>query len=215
MLSVGNVVYFEVDEAALSEIKNRLGLYDKKAPQVLKNAVNATAREIQGKLAKKAQQTYAVKTARFKKNAKLTKATTGNPVAYITATGAREPLSDFQTRKHAGGASAKAKVLKAGGLKNMTAPKSGLKAFMVAFDSGHIAVVRRYPGEKYSNAGKVADRQAKGWDMTAIREFTAASVPYMLGNEYRVYGVLEPEFEQMLKANVDKEIEKVLFGGKA
>ena len=213
-LDSNGAVYFVVDEGALKDIQERLGAMKSKAPAVLKTAVNQTARQVQSKLASTAKEKYAVKAPKFKQSMKRKNATNSNPTAIITATGKRIALSGFAHRKESGGESAKAKMLKTGSLKEMGSKKAGAKAFVVTFDSGHVAVVRRYPGEEYSNSGKRAEREAKHWDTTAIKEFAAASVPFMLGNKYRVYGALEPEFESMLDANIDKQIQKLLFGGK-
>ena len=85
----------------------------------------------------------------------------------------------------------KAKVLKAGGMKSLE--KGDLKAFITKFSSKHLAVVQR-----------------RGKKRFPIKTLSANSIPIMLGNKQRVYGIVEPNIKKNLKVNVEKQVKKVL-----
>lgn len=55
------MIEFEVDQTQLQRIELKLKDMKAKAPQALKNAVNATARDAKKDLADKAKETYAVR----------------------------------------------------------------------------------------------------------------------------------------------------------
>ena len=87
----------------------------------------------------------------------------------------------------------KAKVLKSGGMKPLQ--MGSLKAFVTKFASGHVAVAQRRGGER-----------------KPIKTFSANSIPVMLGNEKRVYGVVKPHIKENLKRNVQAQVTKILEG---
>ena len=60
------MIEFEVDQTQLQRIELKLKDMKAKAPQALKNAVNATARDAKKDLADKAKETYAVKSPRYR-----------------------------------------------------------------------------------------------------------------------------------------------------
>lgn len=64
---------------------------------------------------------------------------------------------------------------------------------MTKFSSGHTAVVERH-----------------GKSRLPINELYSLSVPAMLGNEKRVYGVVGPSIESNLQSNVEKQVQKYL-----
>lgn len=87
----------------------------------------------------------------------------------------------------------KAKVLKASGMKPLE--MGGLKAFVTKFSSGHVAVAQR-----------------RGAARLPIKSFSANSIPVMLGNEKRVYGIVKPHIKDNLKRNVQAQVTKILEG---
>lgn len=64
--------------------------------KVLKNAVNATAKQAKTDLAQKAQEEYAVKKTRFTKAMTTRNASLAKPEATINITGAQLELKDFK-----------------------------------------------------------------------------------------------------------------------
>ena len=77
--SSDGILRFEFDEDLLRTIEDALGSMKSESRRVLKNAVNDTARDAKKDLAKKAQETYAVKQGRFTKAMKTQNATERSP----------------------------------------------------------------------------------------------------------------------------------------
>ena len=108
------------------------------------------------------------------------------------ATGAPMPITSYRTSmaKRAGG---KAQILTAGGLK--TLQKGNIKAFKSTVGAGHGGMFQR-----------------KGKERLPIKQLYSNSVPVMIGNEKRVYGVVEPKIKQNLEKNIEGQIRRVLGG---
>lgn len=200
------LIEFETDSTQLQRIELKLKNMRNKAPQVLKNAVNATARDAKKDLANKAKETYEVKNPRFQKAIDMKNATTAKLMATLFITGKSNALSDFKYKKNSGMTGAKGKLYKAGSLKSLNAGK--LKAFITKFESGHVAVVRRDPPNKY----KDIEARKKIGDTTKLKEFYSPSIPRMIGNEAKVYGIIKPNIESNLQRNIQKQIDKILGG---
>lgn len=187
------------DQNMLAAVERKLGNMKAKAPDVLKRALNETAKQARKDLATEAQKTYVVKSGRFNKAMKIKNATAGNLEATINATGKVMGLKDFKVSPATMKTGAarpdvvKAKVLKAGGMKSLQ--KGSLKAFVTRFPSGHVAVVQR-----------------RGESRFPIKAFSSNSIPKMIGNEKRVYGIVKPNIQKNLKNNVEKQVRKVLGG---
>ncbi len=206
------LVSFEIDEAALSAIEKALGSLRSESRKVLKNAVNATAKQARSDLAKKAQEEYTAKKSALNSSMKRKNATTSNPTATITVTGESLELRQFKTSTPRSGA--KVKITASGSLKLIQSRKGDrAKAFLATFASGHQAIVQRQYGQKYKTAKGRAARQEKwgrGADMTQIKKLLSISAPKMIGDEKKVYGVLRPEIYANLAKNIQKEINKVV-----
>ena len=202
-------ISLRADPEQLLKIQLKLKHMSKEAPTVLKRAVNATARDAKTDLANKARETYAVKAPRFKKSIVQKNATNSKPVATLIVKGKSLPLADFKYRKHGGGAGAKAKVYKENSLKDLTL-NGKLKAFVVKFKSGHLAVARRDPPNKYTSG--LAARISTGGDRTKIKEFYSLSIPGMIGNERKVYVIVKPNIQRNLDKHVEREVSRILRG---
>lgn len=193
--SSNGLIEFQIDEGMLKTIENALGDLKSESRKVLKNAVNKTAKQAKEDLAEKAQETYVVKKTRFTKAMATKNATVGNLEAVINITSAQLELKDFkvspatynpQNRPSV----VRAKVLLASGLKGLQA---GTKAFLVKFSSGHVSVAQR-----------------RGSARLPIKKLMSNSIPKMVGNQEKVYGIVEPDIYSNLLANVQAEIAKVL-----
>lgn len=187
------LIEFEVDQTQLQRIELKLKDMKAKAPQALKNAVNATARDAKKDLANKAKETYAVKSPRFQKAIAMKNATAAKPTATLKITGAVNELADFKFKANEGTNAARGKVLKSSGLK--TLQKGNLKAFIAKFGSGHTSVVQR-----------------KGASRLPLKKLLSPSIPTMVGNEAKVYGIVRPNIEDNLQKNIQKQIDKILGG---
>lgn len=201
----------EYDGALVDAVATALGDLKDQRFKVLKNAVNATAKQAQADLVAKAQAEYTAKKGPLKKAASIKKGTDSNPEATITVKGTTLELREFKATAPRSGA--RAKILTSGSLKAIQSQKgSRAKAFLATFDSGHTAIVQRQDGETYRREG--AKRQAKYGrhiDMTRLKKLLSISFPKMVGGS-AVLGELEPDIYETLLANVIREIERVMKG---
>ena len=183
------------------------------APNILKNAINSTARKVRKQLVKDAKGEYAVKNTKALKDEsqggpKVLTATTANMSAAIQSRGPMQDIMAFMTRPNQGTGAAAAKVLASGGMKPLE--KGNLKAFVTTFASGHTAIVQRDPPKQYGSGRSArAGRYGANADMTRIKKLLSPAVPHMLGSE-AVRTQAEQLTYETLHAEIDKRIAKVL-----
>lgn len=203
------LLVIEYDGALVDAVGAALGDLKSQRFKVLKNAVNATAKQAQAALVDKAQAEYAAKKGPLKRAATIKKGTDSKPEAAITVKGATLELREFKTSAPKSGA--KAKILNSSTLKLIQSQKgSKAKAFLATFESGHSAIVQRQDGETYRRDG--AKRQAKYGrhiDMTRVKKLLSISFPKMVGGS-AVLGELAPDIYDTLLENVNKEIRRVM-----
>lgn len=203
------LLVIEYDGALVDAVGHALGDLKSQRFKVLKNAVNATAKQAQAALVDKAQAEYAAKKELLKRAATIEKGTDSKPEATITVKGATLELREFKTSAPKSGA--KAKILNSSTLKLIQSQKgSKAKAFLATFESGHTAIVQRQDGETYRRDG--AKRQAKYGrhiDMTRVKKLLSISFPKMVGGS-AVLGALAPDIYDTLLENVNKEIRRVM-----
>lgn len=191
------MIRVEVEKATIQSIEKKLNTLDKKMPDVLKQAINETAKQARKQLTTEAQRTYVIKTGRFNKAMTMKKATKSHLEAVIGATGSVTELKDFKVSpsKYATGEKRpsviKAKGLRANGMKALQ--KGDLKAFVAKFANGHQSVVQR-----------------RGKARLPLKVFYSSSMPKMLGNEEKVFGIVGPDINTNLKLNLEKYISKAL-----
>lgn len=191
---------FELDEVTLKNVENRLGEMKSKAPDVLKKAVNKTAKDARKDLAEKAQETYTIKTGGFNRQMRIQNATVASMTATIRATGASTKMKEFKTYGGKGGAQLSVLINRMNGRKTFGA---GSRYFVNKISkkgqsgSGHVGVAKFYGG------GEPPSR-------LHIKERYSISIPGMIGNERDVYGVVKPDIENNLKKNVELYASKVL-----
>lgn len=205
------------DTATLAAMRKHLGALSYKAPSILQNAINATAREARKSLASGAAGTYTRKKSEFTKAMDLTRASKSHMDAIIRAKGEAEELQRFKT-KESGGV-VKAQIMKASTMKALV--RDNAAAFKVRFDSGHETIVQRRPGERYSLSKYVAARanpkHYKTWhgpsDPARIKKLLGPSIPVMIGGDK----VNNEDFRQrtleMLAAQIEKRIAKEVQKG--
>lgn len=184
---------FELDEITVRDIELRLGALRAKAPTALKNAVNATAKDARTDLWAKANATYTIKKGGFNKDMKLTPANVGNLEAVLLTRGAPIEMIKFRVTDRKG--TPRVEILR-GQVKSM-----GDRSFVnnVAKKGTHTHVaVAKYIGGK--------DSRLK------IQKKFSVSSPIMIGNDRKVYGIVEPKIIENLQNNVDKQVNKILGG---
>lgn len=182
-------ITYEVDRQMLAEVQAKLGELKSKAPTVMARALNKTATTAREQLAEKAQATYTIKTGGFKKDMTIRKANRGKLVAEIHSAGRPISIVKYHTSvtKKAGG---KANIIKGGGLKQLS--YGDIKAF------------------KGPN-GQMFQRRSK--KRLPIKKLSSNSIPKMIGNEKRVYGVVEPSIESNLHHYMEQQIALIVGKG--
>lgn len=205
-------INLHIDPADIRELTEKLDKCKNRIPDGLKNAANAAARRAKKDLVEKAEEVYALKEPDFEKSIRLQRATKSKPWATLIIEGAAKQLVDFDYEANSGAEGAKGKLLNAGGMKDLTEKTRELKGFVVRFKSGHVAVVRREPNERYTNPDKLADRRKKKLDTSKLRVYYSPSVVHMLGNKKDVFGKVEPKIQENLHKKIEKQIEKILRG---
>lgn len=198
------MIVFTVDDNGLIKtIADQLGEYHSKAPTVLKQALNATAKDARTMLATQAQEVYVIQKSRFNKAMEFgskDKATLKKLEATIRAKGTSLELLDFKTvpKKPTTGDArpdiTTGKVLKSSGMKRLEV--GGIKAFVAQFRSGHVSIVQR-----------------RGAERLPVRKLLSPSIPKMVGNEKTVYGEVKPQIAELLDANIRKYIDKTISKG--
>ena len=205
-------------EGELEKIIQRLNsLQDQiAAPNILKNAINSTARKVRKQLVKDAKGEYAIKDAKILKDEsqgapKVLSASTASMTATVRSRGPMQDIMAFMTKPNSGTGAAAVQVLASGSMKPLEV--DGLKAFVTRFASGHTAIVQRHPPATYSDGRTArAGKYGANADMTKIKKLLSPAVPHMLGNE-TVRAQAEALAYETLQGEIDKRIQKVL--GKA
>lgn len=179
------------------------------APSVLKNAINQTAKQARKDLASEAQKKYTIKNAGFNRAMRLKVASVSNMEAVITASGAPIPLKNFRVSK--AGGRVRAQVLKSGGLKELEV--GGRKAFVNNIArKGQTRKRDTAKGGKGTQVKHMSVAQRLTEKRLHIKELYSNSIPIMIGNEDRVYGVVKPNIQDNLQRNIEYQIRKVLGG---
>lgn len=200
----------------VKQIEITLGNLSSKAPNVLKNAINTTAKQARKNLQTEAKLSYVIKASRFNKAINLKSATVGNPAALLSSKGQALELLDYRVTPKAvlhgknRPSFLKAKVKKSSSLKPLLTSSGTVKPFIAKFKSGHVAVVERVPGIKYKSPKGLQQREAKKLDPTRIKKLYSPSIPAILGDENNVYGRVEPKIRSDLHDNILKNMSKLL-----
>ena len=163
------------------------------APNVLKNALNSTARKVRRQIIKDSKGRYALKEKKaLQSESKILSASASTLEAAVLAKGPMRDIMDFMTQPNTD--TAAAKVLNSGAMKPLEA--GGLKAFITTFRSGHTAIVQR-----------------RGAERLPVKKLLSPAVPHMMGNE-EVRAEAEALAYETLQREIGKRIEQ-LTGAKA
>ena len=163
------------------------------APNVLKNALNSTARKVRRQIIKDSKGRYALKEKKaLQSESKIISASASTLEAAVLAKGPMRDIMDFMTQPNTDTAAAAAKVLNSGAMKPLEA--GGLKAFITTFRSGHTAIVQRRGAEP-------------------VKKLLSPAGPHMMGNE-EVRAEAEALAYETLQREIGKRIEQ-LTGARA
>lgn len=185
------VLEIDISRQAQEEVLKKLDeLSSSTAKSVLKRAINDVGKRAERTMLENAKQRYVRQKFIGLKEGLTTKQAYLNKLSYeINSKNKSKEIIDFNVKPKRLASSYKrppknisAQVIKGKGFR--TLKKYGMKAFVAAFDSGHIAAVVRVPGEEYTQAKYRKPREEKGWDLTKIVPIFSASVPSMLGKTY-------------------------------
>lgn len=213
------------------EVSRRLGELRRKTPAVIKVAVNATARETRKEMLRRVLKRYAL-TAKGKERAKglkqKVKATNADPAAVLWIggiNGARADLSYFQHRVtvphpglswQTGPTVFKARVLRNGGLHDLTGGGAYSKGFLAKFENDgthqHIGMIQRHIGaassETTTKSGALRWRSASG----VVEKTRTYGSPSGTAQHHTVWEKEDVHVyaENTLNARLEKQIAKVI-----
>lgn len=198
---MSELIKIEVDEKDVKWAQKKLKGMESKAPRVLKNAINHTAKEARKSLMQGAQRHYTVKNAGFNSRIKIYNATNTKLSASVYARDRTLTLLRFHTTSPKSGV--RSEVLKGSGLKEVISRRGSAEG------SGEI---RAFKGKGGKVAGKITQR--KGKDRYPLKVLRSISVPKMLEMVYLGRGgiseALEPEIKRTFRDEVKKEIAKIV-----
>lgn len=182
------MITYEVRRRDLRYVQRKLQGMETKAPRVIKNAINHTAREARKKLAAGAQGAYTVKSGGFNSRMKIQNATNSRLYAAIRSKDRPLTITRFHATAPKGGG--RADIVK-GGLKELVGPKN-----IKAFKSGGL-IMQRKTKERYP-----------------LKALRSNSVPKMLEKVYSgergIEGALAPVIQKTLHDEIKKEIKNLL-----
>ncbi len=193
---MSELIKIEVNESDIKWAQKKLKGMETKAPRVLKNAINHTAKQARKSLMQGAQGRYAVKNAGFNSRIKIYNATNTNLSASVYARDRTLTLPRFHTTSPKSGV--KSEVLKGSGLKEVISRKNGeIRAFRAKGGKAAGLIVQRRTEAKYP-----------------LKVLRSISVPKMLEIVYLGRGgiseALEPEIKRTFRDEVKKEIAKLV-----
>lgn len=208
-------ISYETD--VLAQVERELGAMKAKAPKALRLAVNDTARKARSRLAKEAQKEYEVKGVGINKAVHIQFATTSSQTAVLRYTGKKIPLYQFKRRSGTlgseryynptlhriqtgkGGRGASGKLLKNSSFQSDNGAK--LKWF-IANMGKHTGIFQR--------TGVPRNQGSRG--NPEVKEKMGKSIPEMIGDAKRVYGVVEPHIKSDLKEAVNHHVLRAFRG---
>ncbi len=226
IVSVGGLIQIDFDQRGqLKDIEKRLGSFDKKAPNVMKNALNKAAMEARKENAKQAKKKYKVTDSSVLNASNLMKikrARVGNLTAELDTKSNMYGYYKFQVKPRALAWTDdkprmyRGRVLKSSGLNAMdadgvengkTPAATGAKGFITAFQSGHVAVVYRVQGKQAKNRPGPLNKHTQ-----AIEESYSPGLMSMSARSFKEPSVKEEMFSAM-EAEIDQRVMSVLKGG--
>lgn len=176
------------DPKMLAKIERKLGEMKSEAPKALKKALNQTARQARTDLKNQVRKQYTIKAGKVSQAMRIQSATNTKLDAMIFVKGKVLNITNYKTSAPKKGA--KAQIVKDGGLKQIVGPKK-----ITAFKGANDLLWQRHGKERYP-----------------IKPLKSLSIPKAVGSEKRVYGIVKPDIKKNLKANVEKQVRRILEG---
>lgn len=194
----------------MEEVNRALSkLEPKQQNKALKKALKATALQARERLGEKAQSSYTIKNAGFKKAMRIQQISGAAPAATIHSEGEPLPLYRFKISKAR--KTTRAQVLKNGRLKELK--RGNIKAFVNNIaGKDQKRKCNTAKGKKGSQVRHFAVAQRAGKKRLGINEKFSNSIPVMIGSQKHVYGLVEPHITADLHENLQKFINEALGG---
>lgn len=207
------MIHFQVEMEDLTRIESALGMMKDKSTMVLRTAINNTAKQTIKLLVNEANKEYQFsQPGQVRKSLSIEKATVSNMTATITSKGRVNELYNFMVKPRTyirgggveGGYDAHTKrgtsyeniYLK----QNAGKGEDLYRAFVVTYKSGHKTLAQRRPNKKMkSNPTK-----------EFLKTLFAPSIPNILGYEQGVWGIVEPQMNDLLMTNIQAQIQRYL-----
>lgn len=210
MSSKAALILVSVDTEAVRSVLR--GLDPKKQNTVLKKALKQTSEQARNRLAEKAQGSYTVKNAGFKKAMRIRVSGTS---ARILSEGEPLSLEKFRHRRTSK-SGVKVQVVKSGGLKPIISQRNGAKAFLNNIaKKGQTRKKTTRKGTAGSAVRHIAIAQRRSSARLTINEKFSNSIPAMIGSEKHVYGMVEPYIAEDLQENLRRFVDEALGKGNA
>ena len=190
------ILQIDTDEELKKIMRQLKSLPDQiAAPNILKNALNSTARQVRKQFIKDVKGQYALSDTSVlrqekKGGLKVLGASVSTLYATIRSRGPMQDIMTYMTRPNKDTAAAAAKVLNSSAMKSLEL--GNIKAFFTQFKSGHIAIVQR-----------------KGPERLPVKKLLSPAVPHLLNNE-EVRATATAMTYDLLQAEISKHIAKVL-----
>lgn len=201
----------DVHVMGLDELKRKLGTLAPAARDIMKTAVNETAKDTRKSLVDRARRTYMVKAGAFNKSMKLKKATKSSLTATLHSTGKPIPLRGFSYVKHNVASREPAKAHQLRGRRNAPLVVDGMKAFYARMPTGHTGLFHRVEGSAMQRRGTqtVRGKKRELKPREKIVEKFGSSIPVMIGGT-RVYDKTKPRIEKSLQQKLENYTDQVL-----
>ena len=211
-------VVFSMDGDVAEQVVFYLGRFKSKAPAVIAQAANSTARDARKLILADIRERYTSK----QKNKDLIPSKSierANPIktaATLHIKGRPQSIYNFNVQTSKGGTLAQ--VLSAGSLKPLE--KGGIKAFVATMSNGHTGVFQRMSNKrtngttyKYTehatrNSGKVYTHEDESHDR--VKQLFSLGVPKMAGSALTVGLTLRDKIQVLLQQELAKQIDKTL-----
>ena len=203
---------FYVDMEDLTEIEAALGKTKDKSKMVLKTAINNAAKQIENSMVDKAKAKYHYKKGNkgdIRKANTVKKANIGKLEATVEAKGDVNELLDFQVkpRDYFPKGEYIPEWVKARALRGSKLTKVALrpnargdkyKAFVIRYNSGHLALAQRVPGKRMKSKP----------NREAVKSLLSISIPKMEETVYRAE--IEEDMHDILMRNIEEQIQRFL-----
>ncbi|EFV78955.1 hypothetical protein HMPREF1013_00839 [Bacillus sp. 2_A_57_CT2] len=185
-------VVVNTDTTMINDVRERLGTFSNKAPNVISSALNRAVTNVSSNVSKEVRQRYVVKAADIKNTLSKTKASRSNLSAIVKSSGGLMPLDRFKVSPRTVQPRRKKPI-------KVSVKKGGLKTLPGAF------VVNL-------NGIKVFKRTTKR--RLPIMRLFGPSIPQMIGNE-EVREKINLEGNETFQRRLDHEINRILSRGAA